>query len=246
MLKHGRVYMNITINSGQAASVIYPNKYHPIDMVIREVVRSYFNASNEFEGNIASNYSKANFNAACFDFELETGIDIKDCENTTLGNINCTPHGKIDENSIIMIRIPYSAKDSGEFSRIQSQSHYYAKAQVQMHVSNTASCYFYQWSPIATSSEVIEIDKDFITELSEDLDYFFGLITENINNPGKHLVDIDNSSEAKKLSKGRIDALAKIKAIECAIAGIEDKILLLSGGVDKNIGGAFVKDGKIT
>lgn len=152
--------------------------------VLRRMVREYFGAESEFNGNVATEYGTFHEDGARFEYELETGNKVDEAgfyvhDNGWLG---ASPDGFVGEFQLIEIKCPFGQRDKNppEFKTIFDQPHYYAQIQVQLYVTGRAQCDFFQWSQHGTKLEKIDFDQVWIDEALPTLKAFHDLYLETI------------------------------------------------------------------
>ncbi|KAF0711979.1 YqaJ domain-containing protein, partial [Aphis craccivora] len=155
----------------------------------------------------ATEYGKSMEPQAIKKFEEISGKKIMSCglfidENTSY--FAATPDGLIiEDDSLIEIKCPYSAKDysscidvvkdkklpflkynkNTENLKLKSDSNYYYQIQGQMHISKKKSCQFFVYSDNWTYHEIVIYDHDFWLQMEKKLDLFYQecLLPEIIN-----------------------------------------------------------------
>ena len=106
----------------------------------KDAMRSILGQST-FTGNVATEYGSRNEENAVFDFELETGITIKECgfivhpEYDWLG---ASPDGLIGADAIAEIKCPFGLRENPnpEFKSLAHMPHYYAQVQYECFAAN--------------------------------------------------------------------------------------------------------------
>lgn len=144
--------------------------------VLRRMVRESLGAESEFSGNQATEYGTFHEDGARYEYELETGNEVKDAgfyvhENGWLG---ASPDGFVGDEKLIEIKCPYGQRDKNPpaFKTIFDQPHYYAQIQVQLYVTGRKSCDFYQWSTHGTKLENVKFNQHWLDDNLPDLKLF--------------------------------------------------------------------------
>lgn len=118
------------------------------DDMIRQMVREYHGAPNEFSGNVATEWGVRNERAALLSFMRETGLDVQDCGFFPYEEWSgASPDGITDDDAVLEIKVPFSLRNGGEFKPLSEQPHYYAQVQLEMKAASKRRAYFYQYVP---------------------------------------------------------------------------------------------------
>jgi putative phage-type endonuclease len=105
-------------------------------------------------------------------------------ENPFLG---ATPDGLVDDDAVIEVKCPYSAKDSvvnpgtvpyltydeNNVLQLKTQHNYYFQIQGQLYCSDRQICYFCIYTQVDFKVVVIRRDQSFITDMIEKLKDFY-------------------------------------------------------------------------
>jgi len=204
--------------------------------VMRKMVRDYQNAPSEFTGNAATDYGTFHERIAKMDYELEYNQTITEVGFYTYEDwLGASPDGFLDNETLIEIKCPYGQRDKNPpvFKHLYEQPHYYSQMQIQMFVTNTIACKFYQWSPHGQSLWHVSLMPFWIEENLPKLKTFYDeyLIERELPNAQKYLDDKHvkvtylNDYVAEYLSlKDQIDALeAKRKDLLSTIVSACDE-----------------------
>jgi len=158
--------------------------------VMRAMVREWHNAEKEFKGNAATEYGTFHEDMAKLDFQMETGSSI---EKTGFHPfdvwLGASPDGFVGDH-LIEIKCPFSLRNAENpmFKTIADQPHYYAQIQIQLFVTRRKTCIFYQWSPLGSSTEMVDYDDAWITEnLPKLLAFYEEYLLERHHNAAVHL-----------------------------------------------------------
>lgn len=232
--------------------------YMTREQAMRAMVRSAHNAETEFKGNVATHYGTSYEPVAVLDFQLETGLDVKECGFFSKGNYGASPDGLIGVDAVLEIKCPFSQrdKDNPVFYSIKSDKlkHYYMQVQFQMFLTERKRAYFYQWSPNGTQLEEVEFDSEAVASWIPELNEFYEEFIKELENK-EHLEplrkevhtqstrrlvleiqDIDDSLDILKTR--RADALAQLVeecgGINSSVAGKKLTLVKRKGVIDYN------------
>ncbi|XP_029054467.1 uncharacterized protein LOC114881772 [Osmia bicornis bicornis] len=124
--------------------------------------------------------------------EKELGIDILPCGffiNAVVPYLDATPDGLVDDDTIVEVKCPKSAKDSSPAEAIQQlpairrifrgdeinkSHHYYYQVQGQLHIMNSQSALFCLWTQ--KRMKIINVPRDdtfWATEMEDILKKFY-------------------------------------------------------------------------
>lgn len=159
--------------------------------VMRSMVRDALGAPSEFTGNAATQWGEQNEDGARFEFEIETGLKVDKAGFYTHEDwLGASPDGFLGEGGLWECKCPYGIRKdvNPDFKSINDSLHYYAQIQIQLFVTNRAHCYFYQWTPNGTKTEVVELDKKWLNENLPILKQFYAeFLHELDHNADDHL-----------------------------------------------------------
>ena len=172
---------------------------------MRAMVRASLGAKTEFVGNIATEHGVANEPGALIEFQMETGLTVKPAPFVAMDDwLGASPDGFVSDGGLVEIKAPFSKRkdDAPEFKSLDDHPGYAAQMQVQMHVTHTKHCWFYQWAPGGTSLVKVDYDPAWINENLPRLRQFHAeYLDELANNPDEHLapkrVTIDTPEAAR-------------------------------------------------
>lgn len=176
---------------------------------MRAMVREALGAEREFKGNAATKYGSYHEAGAIFDFEMETGIKVKPAPFVTYEDwLGASPDGYTSDGGLIEVKCPYSLRDKDvpEFKPIDDQPHYMAQMQVQMYVTGTKHCWFYQWAPRGFDKVIIDRDEWWLNDHLPRLRQFHAeFLDELANSPDEHLapkrIEIDTPEAARMVAE---------------------------------------------
>lgn len=171
-----------------------------------------------FKGNAATDYGKFHEEYAIADcgFPVVPSNDafVQHPEYDWLG---CTPDGYINDDAIIEIKCPFSAKDDPDFAfkSIYEQPHYYAQIQLQMACTGRKVCYFYQWSRFNSRVDVVRFDPDWWAESLDALAEFMDEVADR---------------KAEHYHEDYLAALERFESAKEDLETIKDQMIKLTDG----------------
>lgn len=177
--------------------------------VMRNMVRDSLGAPSEFSGNIATEYGTANEVGAIIEFQMETGLKVKPATFVVFDDwLGASPDGFTSDGGLIEVKCPFGKRKDVDpvFKRPDEQPHYLAQMQVQMFVTKTKHCHFYQWSPHGTQLDHIAFDQPWIDDNLPRLRQFHAEYMDDLaNNADDHLapkrVEIDTPQAAMMVAE---------------------------------------------
>jgi hypothetical protein len=224
-------------------AILEMNPWMSPDDVLRNMVREYHGAEREFNGNVATQWGVANEPGAIAEYEIETGNQVRKCGFYEYEDwLGASPDGLVGEDGLIEVKCPYSMKVAGKsFKTAMDQMHYYAQMQVQMFVTNTQWCHFYQWSPHQTKIELVERNNDFLSTVLPVLHKFWFKVKDACENDFERHLDskrvTNNEQEVLQFIAEYDDTVQEIKKLTERKAELLEKIVEATGGQDTDIGG---------
>ena len=203
------------LTASRAGAALGINPWQKPDDLIRAMVREHHGAASEFEGNIATNYGQQHEPLAVLDFMSEYNVTVQDAgfyvhpEHDWLG---ASPDGFVGNDGLLEIKCPFSLRNGGGFKSIADQPHYHAQIQVQLAVTGRSTCFFFQWAPHGTKTEVVEFSPKWWSENMPRLHEFYQRYLEELNNPA-HLSERTKTINGKRyeVMLSRYDELRKIQ-----------------------------------
>lgn len=155
------------VTGSSVGAILGLNPYSTRDDVMRRMVRDYFNAPNEFTGNIATDYGSRHEAGAKIEYEMQMNNKVINTGfHTFEGWLGASPDGFIDDDGLVEIKCPFGLRNAIEpsFKTAAEQPHYFAQMQIQMFVTNRKWCDFFQWTPRFTHIEKIDIDPNWLRD----------------------------------------------------------------------------------
>lgn len=98
------------ITGSRAGAILGLSKWADRDSVMRDMVRAYFKAEQEFKGNEATEHGNKYEPLAIQDYELETGNEVQSVgflTNPDIDWIGVSPDGLVGEDGGVEIKCPY-------------------------------------------------------------------------------------------------------------------------------------------
>lgn len=233
------------ISAGDAAAILGLDKDRTRDDVMRDMVRRYHGAPSEFQSNIVSQWQVMNTPTAIGEFELETGRTVQPAVFMTWKDLfGCMVDGFVGNDGIAMVYCPFHLRHADvpvQFKALKDMPKRHIKAHLQMFITETATCYFWQWTPKETRLEIVEYDPSVVRGAMEELVVFYRDFMDAIEDPDDHLEDkrvvIDTPKAAAMLNEYRQlgDAIHQAKERQ---AEILDEMVAMSKGRDAIFAGA--------
>lgn len=183
------------LTASTVGAVLGEAPYMTRDEVMRLMVRAYHGAPTEFTGNIATSYGTDNEDGARWQYELETGNEVKPAFFDTYEDwLGASSDGYVGDDRLAEFKCPYSKK----IKPLADQPHYYSQIQVQLLCTGRSKCDFYTWTPTETNLETVCVDQDWLDKNLPILRQFYAEYLEERANP-EHLEPIRkeiNTTEA--------------------------------------------------
>lgn len=212
------------VTGSAVGAILGLSPYMTRNDVMRRMVRDAIGAEIEWSGNPATEYGTANESTAIVDFQMTTELRVKPAYFVMHEDwLGASPDGYVSDGGLIEVKCPYGLrKDLNPiFKSPAEQPHYVAQMQVQMYVTKTQHCHFWQWSTHGTSLHRVEYDQDWIDENLPRLRQFHAeYLDEVANNADEHRapkrVEIDTPDARRMIAEWddlneRLDQLAERK-----------------------------------
>lgn len=176
---------------------------------MRSMVRAQLGAESEFSGNIATEYGTANEHGALIEFQMETGLTVTLAPFVMMEDwLGASPDGFVSDGGLLEIKCPFGKRrdEVPVFKAPHEQPHYVAQMQIQMHVTETRHCHFFQWAPNGTSLHRVEYDPAWIDENLPRLRQFHAEFLDEVeSNADEHLapkrIEIDTPEAARMVAE---------------------------------------------
>ena len=230
------------ITGSIVGAILGLNPYMTPDDAMRRMVRDAHGAEPEFTGNVATEYGTFHEAGAIQDFEMETGMKV-----TPVGFVKwkdwlgATPDGATSDGGLIEVKCPYGQRDkeSPAFKTAKEQPHYWAQMQIQMFVTGTFHCWFWQWAPNGSVLERVEHDYDWVTQACHELTGFYQQYLVELSNPA-HLepkVKELRSADVLAMADEYDDVSEAIERLTARKKELLENIVEAAGGENCSING---------
>lgn len=231
------------ITGSRVGAILGMNPWQKPKDVMRAMVREYHGAESEFTGNVATEYGTNFESIAQGDFEIETGLNVNETGfhvSSEYDWLGASPDGLINDDAVLEIKCPYSARPIGILKSIIEQPHYYAQIQIELFCTNRNKCYFYQWSQHKTSLEIVDFNKYWIEENLPKLKSFYDDYLREIKSPDKHLADLVQTKEAQELVDEYNQYKQDMAQAKEFMEDAKKRLIALADGKKTNISGLLV------
>lgn len=192
------------ITGSRVGAILGLNPWQTRDDVLRAMVREYYKAPSEFEGNVATAWGNSHEEEAILDFELETGKTVAETGFHTFSDwAGASPDGLIDDDAILEVKCPYGKRNDNPpvFKTAQEQAHYLAQMQWEMLCTDRHKAYFWQWTPHGQELQMVDRDVTWLNENIPVLRQFHAFYLSELDNP-EHLEPLRkevNTDDVRKL-----------------------------------------------
>jgi putative phage-type endonuclease len=230
------------VTGSNVGAILCLNPYKTPDDVIREMVRAYHGSEREFKGNQATEWGTFHEDGAIAEYQMETGNIVEECgffvhpEHDWLG---ASPDGLIGSDGVAEIKCPYGKRNSSDFKPLKEQEHYAAQVQIEMACTGRTWAHFFQWSPLGTRLEPVDIDPLFLEWAIPELKRFHERFLSELDNP-EHLQPkrkVISSNMAAKLTQEYDELVEAIDRATQRKKEILDSLILLANEQDAEICG---------
>lgn len=240
------------VTGSAVGAILGVNPYTTRDDVMRRMVRDYHKMPSEFTGNVATEYGSHHEAGALVEYEMETGNQVKEAGFVTFEDwLGASPDGTINDDGLVEVKCPYGLRNGGEFKTAAEQPHYVAQMQIQMFVTGSEWCDFFQWSPHGTKLERVGFYAPVVTQWLLNLkefhdDYLF--VREH--DYERHINDLRPGLNASQLLAEYDDMTKQIEEAEARKKEILTKIVNIAGHKDSIVNGRKLtlvkKDGAVS
>jgi putative phage-type endonuclease len=233
---------NGRVTGSNVGAILGRSPFMKREDVMRNMVRQYHNAPSEFTGNVATSYGTYNEPNALADYELKFNTKVVETGFHTFEDwLGASPDGLIGNDGLIEIKCPYSLRDKNppEFKSIDYQTHYWMQIQIQLLVTGSQWCHFYQWSAYGYMLETVQFNQLAIEEYLPKLKDFYNeyLVERELPQAQKHLEE----KRQQVRCEGQVDRYLmiaeQIKELEAEKKRLLDEIVKLADGKDSEING---------
>jgi putative phage-type endonuclease len=231
------------VTASSVGAILGLSPYMKRDDVMRNMVREYHGYEREFKGNQATEYGTFHEDMAVMDYQLKTGNVVAKTGFHTFGNwIGASPDGIIDMWTLIEIKCPYGQRDKipPVFKTLEQQPHYYAQIQIQMFVTKTNKCDFYQWSPNGDMLETIAYDEAWIEKHIPILKAFYDDYLLQRMFPDQYLQEkrtTNNTNSTAYRVEYYFELKAQIAELDALAKGVLEQIVKDCNEKDSDING---------
>jgi putative phage-type endonuclease len=231
------------VTASSVGAILGLSPYMKRDDVMRNMVREYHGYEREFKGNQATEYGTFHEDMAVMDYQLKTGNVVAKTGFHTFGNwIGASPDGIIDMWTLIEIKCPYGQRDKipPVFKTLEQQPHYYAQIQIQMFVTKTNKCDFYQWSPNGDILETIAYDEAWIEKHIPILKAFYDDYLLQRMFPDQYLQEkrtTNNTNSTAYRVEYYFELKAQIAELDALAKGVLEQIVKDCNEKDSDING---------
>jgi len=158
---------------------------------LHRMVRASLGEPSEFIGNVATSYGTNHEAGALVEFQMETGLKVEPASFVAYEDwLGASPDGYASDGGLVEIKCPYGLRKATKpapFKSADSQPHYYAQMQVQMYVTDTQHCHFYQWCPADTNYSIVRRDQAWLNRNLPALRQFYAEFLDELNyNAAQH------------------------------------------------------------
>jgi len=149
------------------------------DEAMRRMVRSWQGLPSEFQGNIATQWGINHEDEAREAFEREHQVVVEKASfvvHPTMDWLGASPDGFLSYDFVLEVKCPFGLRAHEKpvpFKTVEEQPHYHAQMQIQMFVTKRDFCYFYQWSPRDSKTELVGFSQEWIDENLPKLEAFY-------------------------------------------------------------------------
>jgi putative phage-type endonuclease len=240
------------VTGSSVGAILGVNPYTTRDDVMRRMVRDYHKMPSEFTGNVATEYGSHHEAGALIEYEMETGNAVTQVGFAIYDDwLGASPDGLVGDAGLVEIKCPYGLRNGGEFKAAAEQPHYVAQMQIQMFVTGSEWCDFFQWSPHGTKLERVEFDgplvKQWLLHLKEFHDDYLFVREHDYE---RHINDLRPELNASQLIAEYDDMTKQIEEAEARKKEILTKIVNIAGHKDSIVNGRKLtlvkKDGAVS
>lgn len=231
------------VTASSVGAILGLSPYMKRNDVMRNMVREYHDYEREFKGNQATEYGTFHEDMAAMDYQLKTGNVIAKTGFHIYENwLGASPDGIIDMWTLIEIKCPYGQRDKipPVFKTLEEQPHYYAQVQIQMFVTKTNKCDFYQWSSNGDNLETIVYDETWIEKNLQILKQFYDDYLLQRMFPDQYLQDkrtTNNTNSTAYRVEYYFELKAQIAELDALAKGVLEQIVKDCNEKDSDING---------
>lgn len=134
------------ITASRVPGILGQNRYASKEDVLREMVRSYYGADQEFKGNVATEWGNK-WEPFCLEqFELASGFFVVQgglISHPAISHFACSPDGLIDADAGVELKCPLQR----EPSEVVEDKQYHSQVYFSMNVTGRKKWYLFAWHP---------------------------------------------------------------------------------------------------
>lgn len=232
------------ITGSRVAAVLGISPYQTRDGVLREMVRQFHGAPDEFNGNIATQWGERNEPEAIARYEQMTGLLVHGSQEIVIHPehdwLAVTPDGLVGDDGLLEVKCPYAAV----YTHVSERPDYAAQLQLQLAVTGREWADFFVWRPDGVSVEQVARDPAWLDLVLPALREFMAEYHAVVDDPeraAEHLTDRvgeRSDDEWVRAAMAFLDADAELRAAEATKDEARAVLLALAG--ENNARGAGV------
>lgn len=159
-----------------AGAILGLSPYMTRKDAMRSMVRAALGEPSEFEGNVATMHGNFYEDHAIEEYETRSCKETTEVGFVTYSDwLGASPDRKTEDNGVLEVKCPFGLRKEANpvFKTAEEQPHYYAQMQIEMEVTASRYCHFYQWVPPLTAKDgsVIRESKDRLETVFPDRDW---------------------------------------------------------------------------
>ena len=153
------------ITGSRIASVLGLSPYSTRESTLREMVRQYFDAAPEFEGNPATEYGNEHEDDALAAYEQVRGLMTHGGQEFVIHSqydfLAATPDGYVDDNGLVECKCPWKAT----YTHIDERPDYEAQIRLQLECTQREWADLVIWRPEGTAISRVEHDPEWLPSI---------------------------------------------------------------------------------
>jgi putative phage-type endonuclease len=227
-----------------AAAILGYAPYMTRADAMRAMVRASLGAETEFQGNVATEHGTFHEAGAIAEFQMESGLQVSPAPFVPFEDwLGASPDGYTSDGGLAEVKCPFGLRkqESPIFKSAAEQPHYLAQMQVQMYCTDTAHCWFFQWTPHGTRTEKVGRDDVWLAQNIPALRQFHAeFIEELANNSADHLAPkrlVINGPEAESLAEKWDEINAQLEKLAALKKAVLANMVTLAGEKNADIAG---------
>ena len=185
----------LRLTGSRIGAILGLSPWQTPENVLRQMVREYHGAPNEWVSNPATDWGNQHETRALLAFMRKTGLQVEQCGFFAYGDrMGASPDGLTSDGGVLELKAPYGLRHGGEFKPLAGQPHYAAQVQMEMLATGRNHAYFAQYRaphgdplahdylPEAMEIECVEFDPAWIDNVLPDLDWFYKRLLAELEN----------------------------------------------------------------